>query len=142
VVAGLPVERVIWAGRPSQLTNLKAFAACTALCVLVVPIFVGLWKWLEVRCTKYELTTERLRVCTGVLSRTLDELELYRVKDTRFEQPFWFRLFGLGNLIVQTSDRSDPVVTLKAISDGLEVREQVRSYVEELRERKRVREID
>jgi uncharacterized membrane protein YdbT with pleckstrin-like domain len=107
-----------------------------------VPIFYGLWKWLEVRCTQYEVTTERLRVSTGVLSRTLDELELYRVKDTRFEQPFWFRLFGLGNLIVQTSDRTDPVVTLRAIPGGLGVRELVRRQVEELRERKRVREVD
>jgi uncharacterized membrane protein YdbT with pleckstrin-like domain len=135
-------ERIVWSGRPSQVLNLPAFLLCGLLCWLVIPIFIGLWKWLVLRFTEYEITSERLRINTGVLSRSSDELELYRVKDTRFEQPFWLRIFGLGNVVLSTSDRTDPVITLTAIPGGREVREKLRNQVERLRVRKGVREID
>jgi uncharacterized membrane protein YdbT with pleckstrin-like domain len=135
-------ERIVWSGRPSQVLNLPAFLLCGLLCWLVIPIFIGLWKWLVLRFTEYEITSERLRINTGVLSRSSDELELYRVKDTRFEQPFWLRIFGLGNVVLSSSDRTDPVITLTAIPGGREVREKLRNQVERLRVRKGVREID
>jgi membrane protein YdbS with pleckstrin-like domain len=135
-------EEVVWQGRPSQIINLPAFLLCTLLCILVVPIFVALWKWLVVRCTNYELTSERLRMGSGVLSRVHDELELYRVKDSRYEQPFLLRIFGLGNVVLSTSDRTHPTIELRAVRDGRDVREKLRAQVEKLRARKGVREVD
>ena len=135
-------EQLGWEGRPSQITNLLLFIVCALTFWAVLPIFVGLWKWLVVRFTNYQLTTERLTIATGVLSRRTEELELYRVKDTAFAQPFFLRIFGLGNVILRTSDRSHPVVVLKAIHDGKMLRENIRGYVEKMRDVKKVRELD
>lgn len=44
--------------------------------------------------------------------------------------------------MLQTSDRSHPEVTLKAIPNGEELREQLRTHVEACRTKKRVREVD
>ena len=69
-------------------------------------------------------------------------MELYRVKDTRLEKPFWLRIFGLSNIVLQTSDRSLPEVNIRAVRNGIEIREKLRKQVESLRDKKRVREVD
>lgn len=135
-------EHTIWQGGPSQLTNLAAFALCALTCFLIVPVFIGLWKWLAVRCHRYEITNQRVKETTGVLSKRLEELELYRVKDTRVVEPFLLRLFSRGNVVLSTSDRSHPTFVLAAVPNARMLREEIRGHVEKLRERKRVREVD
>jgi uncharacterized membrane protein YdbT with pleckstrin-like domain len=135
-------ERTVWLGTPSQVVNLGSFILLGLFFWLVIPLFVILWKWLVVKNTKYELTTERLRMRHGVFNKKTDELELYRVRDYKFDQPFLLRIFSLGNIILQSSDKSHPHVVLEAIPNGENLREQLRTYVEECRTRKGVREVD
>ncbi|MDB5904640.1 MAG: hypothetical protein JWM26_3518 [Betaproteobacteria bacterium] len=135
-------EEVVWAGSPSQVVNLPVFVVCVLLCWLVVPIFVALWKWLVVKNIRYELTTERLKLRQGVLNRILDEIELYRVRDYRLEQPFFLRIFSLGNIMVRTTDTTHPLLVLRAVRDGENVLEALRRNVEECRAKKNVRALD
>lgn len=135
-------ERTVWLGTPSQVINLGSFLLLGLFFWLVIPLFVILWKWLVVKNMKYELTTERLRMRHGVLNKKLDELELYRVRDYKLDQPFFLRIFSLGNIIMQTSDRSHPTVVIQAIPEAEGLREQLRTYVEACRTRKGVRELD
>ena len=135
-------EALVWQGSPSQLLNFPVFLVCVLLFWLVIPVFVAIWKWLVVRNIRYELTSERLRVRRGVLNKELDEMELYRVRDYKLEQPLVLRVFSLGNVTVTSTDVSEPVVTLRAIRESEQVRERIRFYVEECRTKKRVRAID
>lgn len=138
----MEAESVVWQGRPSPLDQLGTFAVCGLLMWLVVPVFLAVWRYLELRCTKYTLTNERLGVQTGVLSRRLDEIELYRVKDTRLEMPFLLRLLGLAHVVLLSSDRTHPELRLRAIADAEGVRNQIRGLVEKRRDQKNVRELD
>jgi len=135
-------EKEVWRGTPSQVVNLGTFIIMGLFFWLVIPLLVILWKWLVIKNTKYELTTERLRTRYGVLNKETDELELYRVRDYRLEQPFFLRIFSLGNLILDTSDKSHPQVVIRAIPNGEELREIFRTHVEANRTKKGVREID
>ena len=154
-------EKAAWRGGPSQLVNLPAFVASAMVAMIffvVGPNFQGAqnyimlgalipalwagWKWLTVRCHRFEISTERLKIFEGVLNRTVNEVELYRVKDTQIQQPILYRLFGLGHVILETSDRSHPRATLNAIKNPREVGEILRREVEALRDKKRVREVD
>jgi uncharacterized membrane protein YdbT with pleckstrin-like domain len=135
-------ERTVWFGTPSQVVNLGAFILLGLFFWLVIPLFVILWKWLVVKNTKYELTTQRLRMRHGVFNKHTDELELYRVRDYKLQQPFFLRIFSLGDIVLQTSDKTHPHVVIKAIPNGEDLREQLRTYVEECRTRKGVREVD
>jgi uncharacterized membrane protein YdbT with pleckstrin-like domain len=135
-------EEFVWTGSPSQLVNAPVFIVCALFCWLIVPIFIAIWKWLVVRNIRYELTTERLRLREGVLNKKLDEIELYRVRDYRLEQPLLLRIFSLGNVIVRSTDTTNPVVVLRAIRDSENVLGLVRRYVEECRAKKSVRAID
>ena len=131
-------EREVWSGTPSQWQNLWAWVAC----VLVVPIPWALWRALVTRNTRYALSDQRLKTTRGVFNRITDDLELYRVKDTHFQQTFWQRMVGIGDIVLSTSDTTTPVVVLAAIRDAEAVRERVRALVEQRRDAKRVRELD
>lgn len=133
-----PTERIEWSGTPSQWQNWLAYL----LCVLVIPIPWAIWRWLVTRTTRYTLTDERLKATRGVFTRIADDLELYRVKDTRFEQGFWQRMVGIGDIVLSTSDATTPTVLLADIKDADTVRETLRRLVEIRRDAKRVRELD
>lgn len=135
-------EAPLWEGTPSQVINLPIFLLWGLLFWLVIPLFIILWQWLVVKNTKYELTTQRLKTRYGVINKKMDELELYRVRDYKFDQPIFLRLFGLGNITLKTSDQATPVVIIRAIRNGEQLREQIRNAVEECRVTKRVREVD
>jgi len=131
-------EREVWSGCPSQWQNLWAWVSC----LLLVPIPWALWRALVTRNTRYLLTDQRLKNTHGVFNRVTDDLELYRVKDTHFQQTFWQRMVGIGDIVLSTSDTTTPTVVVADIRDAEGVRERVRALVEQRRDAKRVRELD
>lgn len=131
-------EKVLWQGSPSQWTNFWAFAAC----VLVIPIPWAIWRWLVTRSFTYEVTSERIRIRQGVFGRRTDSLELYRVKDASFVQPFVMRLVGIGNVELETSDSSTPLIVIRGVPEGDGLREGILKAVDAVRDRKGVREVD
>lgn len=110
--------------------------------LLPLPVLWAVWRYLVVRTRIYELTTERLRITYGVFNQTVDEVELYRVKDTLMLRPWWMRIIGLSTVHLDTSDRSMPKVDIQALPNGREFREILRKQVELQRDKKRVREMD
>jgi uncharacterized membrane protein YdbT with pleckstrin-like domain len=107
-----------------------------------VPIFIALARYLQTKNKIYELTTERLKTTEGVFSKATETLELYRVKDIEVRQPFIYRMCGLENIHVQTSDLSSPSILIDAIPVVLTLGDKMRNQVEAVRQLKRVREID
>jgi uncharacterized membrane protein YdbT with pleckstrin-like domain len=94
---------------------------------------------LLVKSTQYEVTSQRIRVRRGLLTKRTDELELYRANDTSLVEPLSLRLFGLGSIEVRAADSSTPLVYLNAVHGARTLREDIRKYIEECRDRKRVR---
>lgn len=133
-------EAKIWEARPSQWVNVLHWTASVLTLGLWLP--VAFWHYLVVRCTEYSLSNQRLLLKSGVFSRTEDDVELYRVKDTRLEQPFFLRVVGLGNIVLITSDPLQPTIVVRAVANAQALREQLRSATEDRRDRKGVREVD
>lgn len=140
----MPDEKTIYTGNPSQ----KTLIGTHIITVLLAPLTVGLsllysaWKAFELSKTEYTLTNQRLRVEKGALSRQTDELELYRVKDSKLQEPFLLRSMGLANIKLFTSDPTHPEVKLKGVEGGRQLREKIREHSQRLREQKGVREVD
>ncbi|NQV52017.1 MAG: PH domain-containing protein [Flavobacteriales bacterium] len=135
-------ENEIWKGTPSQWTNFGTYVMCVLFCWLVIPIFIAIWSYLVIRTWSIQVTDERIIEEKGVLSKTINELELFRVKDIRIEQPFFLRLVGLSNIILVTSDRTNKIYRIPAIENGKELKEEIRKAVDIRRDKKRVRETD
>ncbi|MGC8739701.1 MAG: PH domain-containing protein [Candidatus Hydrogenedens sp.] len=135
-------EKTVWSGTPSQVLNFWIFIFCLLTCFLVVPIFYALWKYIVVKCTKYVITTERVKITTGVFSTRTDYMELYRINDITFEQPLLLRIFSLGNLKFTTTDTSTPELILQAIPASENLLNEVRKCIETQRDKKRARVVD
>lgn len=159
-------EDLVWSGSPSQIVNLKAFVftgftafAMGAMSIVSIMgkspesalvfgpltfICIGfaVYKWLDIKMRTYEVTTQRINKRFGILNKDYSMLELYRVRDYRVQQPFLIRIFGLGNIILETSDRSHPRFVLPAIRDTNNLIEKLRRHVEDCRQNKKVREFD
>ncbi|HVF73218.1 MAG TPA: PH domain-containing protein, partial [Chthoniobacterales bacterium] len=84
----------------------------------------------------------RLKLSHGIFSKVTETLELYRVKDIEVLQPFLYRMVGLENIKVNTSDLSSPVILLDGIPQNVGFPDKLRNQVEIIRTQKKVREID
>jgi len=147
-------EKTICAVSPSQFLNLKAFvysflatavivaAAIVArnnliLIALVLPVAYSLWKYLQIASIRLKITDERIILREGVLNKTTNETELYRVRDSSIEEPFFYRIFGCGNIVIYTTDDADATLHLKAYRNPHWLKDQVRNYAEICRQKKR-----
>ena len=152
-------EQTIWRGNPSQGLNFKFYLISILLCLfilaltvvlwdrfqskplvlLIVPAILALWKWIEIKSRVYEISTERIKTITGILSKQTEELELYRVKDTTLLEPLSLRMFHAGTITLTTNDQTNPITELEAIPAANQIREDLRKYVEICRKKHGVR---
>jgi len=136
-------EKNIWAGSPSQWINFPFYLVCTLLSVVFgLGILMAIWKYYDTKKNYLEITNQRIIEHRGIFSITTNELELYRVKDIRHLQPFWLRVLGLSNVQLETTDHSSPVMLIKGLANGKEIKEKLRIAIDLRRDLKAVREID
>ena len=138
----VPPEEIIWRGTSSQWKNFGVYVLCGLFCWLIVPLFFALVYYLQTRCKVIELTTQRLKITSGVFTKVTETLELYRVKDIETRQPFFSRLVGIENIQMTTTDTSSPLVLIEAVPSSVDFADKLRNQVEMIRQQKRVREID
>lgn len=91
----------------------------------------------------YKVTTQRVVVEHGVLSKKLDQIDVYRITDYVVERPFSQRLLGTGNLIIEAMDKTTPVLRLEGLkTDVVQLYERLRSATEAEKRRRGVRVVD
>ena len=129
-------EKQLYKGRPSQILNIISFIIWSW--TLFFPIII----YLKTRFTIYEVTDQRIKLKTGILSQEIDECELYRVRDYKIVKPFFQRIFGLGKIELVTSDRSNSNINLNGIKDPENLYNLIRDNVEKIRRKTGTREID
>ena len=89
--------------------------------------------------TKYSISEDRLFLETGLLNTTQDEILLYRVRDISLHISLGQRIFGVGSIIVQSSDRTLPTMTMKNVKNPKYVKELLHRNVEEMKLRRKMR---
>ena len=89
--------------------------------------------------TRYALSDDRLFQSVGFFNIRDDELLLYRVRDIITKRSLWQRLFGMGTVTVISSDKSQPTMVLKNISNPMAFKELLHDRVEDMKLRRRVR---
>lgn len=74
----------------------------------------------------YVITTERVKVIRGVVSRGIENYELIRIQDIDLQQSINERLLGIGDITIRGQDASEPVLELRNVSRPDEVYEILR----------------
>jgi hypothetical protein len=107
--------------------------AALAFVLVVVGRRVGglIWRALALRSHRYRLSNQRLLLESGVLSKTIAEIDLRTVDEINFHQSFSERLLGLGQILVLSSEPGAraPRTTarLVGVPDPRDVREKLRN---------------
>lgn len=89
--------------------------------------------------TKYSLSKDRIFVKTGFFTSKFEEVVLYRVRDLSLSRSLWQKLFGVGSVTIQSSDKSMPTLVLKNIKKSFEVKELLHACIEEMKKERRMR---
>jgi membrane protein YdbS with pleckstrin-like domain len=160
-------EEELWRGHPSQILNFNIyFFWALVLIGTIIIVVMGVlnestfWAmvilgavalialinnavaYLHLHAIEYVVTTQRVRIISGIFSKDIQEIELFRVKDTMARQSFFLRLFGLGTITILSGDEQHPRLILSGVPKALELRERLRQEVMVLRQRFGIREVD
>jgi uncharacterized membrane protein YdbT with pleckstrin-like domain len=106
IVAALLVgEGAIPGGRDAPVERLAA--AVLAVVLLMWWLIYPLLRW---RTTRYELTTRRMRLRTGVVARNGSDIPLSRITDVSFRKSLLDRLLGCGTLVVESAGEHAEII--------------------------------
>jgi membrane protein YdbS with pleckstrin-like domain len=98
VAAALVAVAMIPSGPAAAAIRLAV--AAVAILVLMVWLMVPVLRW---RTTTYELTTRRLRMREGILTRRGRDIPLSRITDVAFQKGPLDQLLGSGRLVVESA---------------------------------------
>ncbi len=98
VVAALALAILVPYGRDAALGQL-AIGVVAVVAILAFCVHPALRWW----TTSYELTTRRLRLRRGILTRSGRDFPLSRISDVSFSHGLIDRLLGCGTLVVETA---------------------------------------
>lgn len=77
----------------------------------------------------YSLSKDRLFTDKGFLTKSEEQLYLYMVKDITLKRSMLQRIFGLGTVILYTSDPTEPQVLIENIPNSKDVKEIINEEV-------------
>jgi hypothetical protein len=103
-------EKVIFDGKPAVIGSVPR------LFISIITLGIGaLFFWVKSTSTHYLITTQRIVIETGILSKKTDTVELYLIDDVELQKPIGQRLMGTGNIILMSQDLSNPRIHLERL---------------------------
>lgn len=126
VLAAYYVPRNDW------LTSSRVLWAVVGLFLVSTLFLIGA-VLIRILSMHYRITTQRIFIEKGLLSRTLDQTELIRVDDVRMHQTLANRIFDIGTVLVMTTDVTDRAVAIVGIKAPVRVTEIIRQQMRTLR---------
>jgi uncharacterized membrane protein YdbT with pleckstrin-like domain len=131
-------ENVLFEGHPALVPGLGALV----LCILTLGLAL-IFYWWQSRSLRYRITSQRIVVESGVFSKKMEQVDLYRVRDYVVDRPFGQRLMGTGNLELETMDSTTPRLRIFGLkTDVMQLYEQLRLLTEADRHVRGVRLIE
>jgi uncharacterized membrane protein YdbT with pleckstrin-like domain len=105
VAVALVAEVVIPSG--SAATPARLAVAVAAIAFLMLWLMVPVLRW---RTTVFELTSRRLRMRDGIITRHGRDIPLARINDVSFTKGLLDRLLGSGRLVVESAGEHGQIV--------------------------------
>jgi uncharacterized membrane protein YdbT with pleckstrin-like domain len=105
LVAGVAAELFIPGG--SYQGPARVAAGVVAIALALVWFGIPFLRW---QTTTYELTTRRLRLRRGILSRSGRDFPLIRISDVSFSHGLIDRMLGCGRLVVESAGEHGQLV--------------------------------
>ncbi len=100
---------------------LNAYARLVVPCTVVIAAVVMAIFYLSVRNTRCFIRPTRIDTESGILSKDLNAIDLFRIADMELQQNFWERLLRIGTIKIFSTDATSPELTLYQIPRPREV---------------------
>ena len=129
---------------PVGIVGLVVTGKLLPLGFIALAAIVALAKWFQYLGTTYQVTEDRLILHRGILRKSIDEIELYRIKDIRIDFSLINQWAGIGTITLLSSDETTagkPFV-IRDIEQAQLRREKLRDLVNAARRARGVREFD
>ncbi|MBO9715129.1 PH domain-containing protein [Sphingomonas sp.] len=126
------------------LTGTLAGWGTLILCLVGVGLVILLVKWIINLGVTYTLTDDRLILEKGILQKSIDEIELYRIKDVRIDFSVINQMADIGTITITSSDETtrDAPLVIRDVAHARARREKLRELVNAARRLRGVREVD
>ena len=89
--------------------------------------------------TTYSISEDRLFRESGLLSRTYEEVLLYRIRDISLKRSLGQMILGVGTIVIHSSDKSSGTLEIENVKSPKQVKELIHQLVEEAKTRRRFR---
>lgn len=133
--------------QPSQWTNIGWYALSILAMLLYFPLGVlitiaSIYKYIEVLTWKYTCRTKGIEERKGVFSITQEEVQYFRIKSIKIDEPFLMRIVGLSIVHIISSERYKPNMVLYGIKNGVSIKDKLNAAAYEWRNKLGVRDYD
>ncbi|MDO8969025.1 PH domain-containing protein [Algoriphagus sp.] len=128
--------------KPSQWINFGYILFGVIASPLVIPFLIMVYQLLDVYFWRYEFYEDYVIERRGVFSVKRRELYFHRIKGIHHEAPFLYRIVGISNIQIVSSDPFSSFFLFAAVPKGLEISEAIREITSTGRRKKKVRELD
>ena len=91
---------------PIGIVGLVVTGKLLPLGFVAVAAIIALVKWFQNLATTFEVTEDRLILHRGVFNKSIDEIELYRIKDIRIDFSLINQMAGVGTITLMSSDET------------------------------------
>jgi membrane protein YdbS with pleckstrin-like domain len=128
---GLPAVASLSSGAKSFVEENAGYfqlGIAAVLILLLLPSIVGLSSaFARIKNTHYKVSNQRVLIESGVLSRSLEEIDMRSIDDIEFHQTLMERIFGIGKVFIVSTDKVAPRLALIGIPDPRGIRELIRA---------------
>jgi uncharacterized membrane protein YdbT with pleckstrin-like domain len=136
-------EKTLFEGRPKlraysgMIWSMAIFTLGTFGLGLILTLPMAIWILFEVKGTHYNFTSARIQIEKGIFSTTINTMELWRVRDLRYQRSLLEKLTDGCTLVLVTQDLLTPNLVLKGFTatEGREMFEKLQGAIAEARKR-------
>ncbi len=128
--------------KPSQWINTGFILFGVAASPLVIPFLIMIYKILDIYFWRYEFYENHVIERKGVFSVTRRELYYHRIKGIQHHAPFLYRIVGISQIHIISSDSFASYFQFTAIPKGLELAQAIRELSQNKRKRMKLKELD
>jgi uncharacterized membrane protein YdbT with pleckstrin-like domain len=97
-----------------------------------IPLLIGIgYSWLVRLGAEYRLYPDSLEIESGLISRSVDNLQFFRVRDLGLRQSLPGRLLGVGDVSVTSTDQSTPHLIIRGVAHPRALYDALRERVAE-----------
>lgn len=94
---------------------------------LVIGLFILAYIYIKILFTRYEVTSKRIIICHGFISKTQSEIWIKDIRGATLSQSVWQRILRIGNISIGTAATADTEISMPGIAHPQKVVDKINS---------------